>query len=247
MLWDIWWCMFRRNLMGDAIGWYRSLLISSIDTYEELERTFKIVFSHWIREKKDSSTLLNKYQRERETIREYMVLFVIATQSVEYLQDFAVVMALRKQAKGRWTCGLAHPTPCQDSSRSHGKSIRRNVSWRHARRKISTIREKSITQAKPTQGLFGRPSQWDPAKTKTHEASCPGAQRNNGKFYVYHQDCKHTNADSWALAKTLEKFKATPNTPLAQQHHQWIINTTLNKHTLEKIHQDHSNKSPRRK
>lgn len=42
---DIWCRMFRCTLIGDIVGWYCMLPIGSIHLYQELERTFKIVFS----------------------------------------------------------------------------------------------------------------------------------------------------------------------------------------------------------
>lgn len=78
------WCrMFRRTLTEDVVGWYRSLPPRSIRTCEELERTFRVAFSHRICEQHDSNNLLNVYQGERETLREYLACFAITAQSVE--------------------------------------------------------------------------------------------------------------------------------------------------------------------
>lgn len=49
---DIWYRIFRRTLLGEAIGWYRGLPPHSIHAFEDLERLFRIAFSFHTRRKK---------------------------------------------------------------------------------------------------------------------------------------------------------------------------------------------------
>lgn len=73
--------MFHHTLFDDAIGWYHNLPLESVHTFEELESVFKVAFSHKIRKKGESITLLNVFQNKRETLQEYMAHFIVAVRA----------------------------------------------------------------------------------------------------------------------------------------------------------------------
>lgn len=55
---NIWRRMFRRALTGDMVAWYRTLSGGAIHTYEDLERAFKLAFTHRRRRRKFRANLL---------------------------------------------------------------------------------------------------------------------------------------------------------------------------------------------
>lgn len=64
---DIWCRMICYTLVYDVVAWYQTLAPCSINTYDELERAFKVAFSHKVRERHEDRDLLNIFQGERET------------------------------------------------------------------------------------------------------------------------------------------------------------------------------------
>lgn len=69
--------MFCHNLSRVFVGWCKNLSLGSFHTFEELEKVFKVAFSHRLREKGTGNTLLNVFQGEKERLEEYMVRFTV--------------------------------------------------------------------------------------------------------------------------------------------------------------------------
>lgn len=46
--------------MGDVVGLYRGLSVGSIHTYDDLERAFRVSFTHLVIRKKVKTTLLDR-------------------------------------------------------------------------------------------------------------------------------------------------------------------------------------------
>lgn len=61
---------------------------------------FKVAFIHRIMEKGAPTTLLNVFQREKETLWEYMVYFAVAVQGMDGIEDLTVMMTLSSGLKG---------------------------------------------------------------------------------------------------------------------------------------------------
>lgn len=90
---DIWCRMFRRTLKGETVGWYRNLPVGSINSFDDLEKAFKIAFGHKIRRKGLNTTLLSVKQGDQESTREYMDRFATAVQKVVCSEE-AILMDL---------------------------------------------------------------------------------------------------------------------------------------------------------
>lgn len=69
------------------VGWYHALPPSSILSYEDLQQTFCIGFSHRKRERKDSGILLGVKQQLAKPLRDYLAHFSLSAQGVNDLQN----------------------------------------------------------------------------------------------------------------------------------------------------------------
>lgn len=83
----------QEKLKGEAVGWYRNLPKGSINSFEDLEKAFKIAFGHKVRRKVLNTTLLRVVQGDQESTREYIDRFAAIVQRVVCSEE-GVLMTL---------------------------------------------------------------------------------------------------------------------------------------------------------
>lgn len=97
---DIWCKMFQQTLFGNVVGWYWALVTSSIHTFEELKKVFRVAFNYKHHERNMCGTLLNVFQGEKETLQKFIDRFTVMVLAVGDIQDLTIMMALCNSLKG---------------------------------------------------------------------------------------------------------------------------------------------------
>ena len=90
---------FPTTLQKSAWAWYSSLVPESIVSFEQLEKMFVAHFSTSIRQPRHSDTLYSIVQGEKESLKDFVARFNMATLEITDLNEFVAMSALKKGLK----------------------------------------------------------------------------------------------------------------------------------------------------
>ena len=98
---------FPTTLQKFAWAWYSGLAPESIVSFEQLEEMFVAHFSTSIRQPRHSDTLFSIVQGEKESLKDFVAHFNMATLEITDLNEFVAMSALKKGLKqSRFTYSL---------------------------------------------------------------------------------------------------------------------------------------------
>ena len=103
---------FPTTLQKSARAWYSGLEPESIVSFEQLEEIFVAHFSTNIRRPRYSDTLFSIVHGEKESLKDFMAHFNVATLEITDLNEFVAMSALKKGLKqSRFTYSLDKTFP----------------------------------------------------------------------------------------------------------------------------------------